>query len=184
MLNKFNKDELISRLKSFDQELEIINIKCKIGLIGGAAFLLSGWIERATKDIDAYVLFNGNPKKFEPEIIKIANRYDINHDALIYAEEVIGPLQSEDEWTLLCDVKFNNLEVFIPSPNTLAITKLFVAIKRDDYSDITTKEFLRDVDIEAVKKHIDFLYNDPNGYLTKETYDKLVESYETWIEKI
>jgi len=90
-----NKKLIYEKLKEFDQELIRLTLKCKIEIVifGGSFFIMNDFINRKTRDIDVAQIKNKNDKKlvkFNKNVEKIANKYDINTKSIFILVDVLN----------------------------------------------------------------------------------------------
>lgn len=127
-INTRNIDELLEevneQLIKFKKSIEFV-------IVGGTAFLLKGWVDRVTKDID---LINKENKKIIGMLSEVLE-IDINNHTTVPSFKYIFEGWNDSK-TLLKEM--SNLKVFVPEDEFLIATKFFT--RRND-RDITNAAY-------------------------------------------
>ncbi len=136
------KESVINNFKNLNDYLEEKNLHISLIVMGGAWFLLNEISERETHDIDVVVYKDEKYMTFSdlsPTAKKDIYAYDIN--SAVEAFGISRILQFDDKPKNM-NLGFSNLEVLLPSPELILLTKLKAS--QDRGSDKSRKKYDED----------------------------------------
>lgn len=169
------KEELLTRLRAFDNEARISAVKIlskpQVVILGGSAFILLDKIERATYDIDVLTM----PREFSDLI----ERYDMNLGVSAYMDSL--PYNYEDRLVSV-DIEGSFLKYFTPSLEDLVITKLY-AMRPSDEEDITSDRVLASLDWELLEKLVFDKNEAAASALVERRYKEMVHAFQEYKER-
>ncbi len=170
-------DAILEKLDELDVMCELNGIQAQILILGGAGLLLLMEMHerkfRPTRDIDINILSSTD----EAGIRKILQ--DLAIDILDGVVEV-PPMEDfkEKEKLKIEDAGFQNIEVFVPTIELLACTKIF-SKREKDLQDLRETDLLvicnKDALLEMVDEYKDYLLNPHDPDLN---YYQLVHIFE------
>lgn len=172
-----SKRDLIEILHHIDYELGEIPILGKVSLtiFGGSALLLKSNLH-VTSDIDAFIRMEHEDSK----VRKVLAKYSVSNSIEGVMElPPIEDVQSEFE---KLNIKFNHLEVYLPSTEHLIISKVFTTRQTPkDMEDILKSGILGNANIKKLKE----LYEEYLKYivLSRSRYNDLYDLLEQWEKK-
>ena len=163
-----NLFELRERLIEFDEEILLLfeDKKFECVIVGGGAFLIMGFISRATMDIDIL--------SASEEIIPFFDKYDMN---MKVSELVFRfPYNYEDRLVKI-EISTKAVTYYSLSLEDLIVSKLY-ARRRKDQQDIRTEEVIRNVDWIKLDN---LIIEAELSALNKREYNELITSYEDYL---
>ena len=132
-----NRDELISRLLAFDEEVYLTyspRERIKVVIVGGGALILMRTISRMTMDIDVLMASH--------KIQDLMAEYDINTNVQSYMNNF--PFNFEDRLVPV-DIESKAIDFYTASLEDIIVAKLYSA-RPTDIEDITSPDVLSKAD--------------------------------------
>lgn len=168
------KNKLLANLIKIDEEVSLLfeptNVKIKIVITGGGAFLLKGLISRSTPDID---VLNGYK-----QIEFILNKYNANTRVNAYSD--CFAYNYEDRLEKV-ELKTKMLEYYVLSTEDLIISKLF-SFRPKDIEDIKSTMKKGVVNLNKLIQIVDS-GEVKNACLSDRHYDEFMFNYNKFLKE-
>ena len=164
-----DRDELIKNLKLADREIHgFFRGKKTIDVViaGGSSLMIRGLLSRQTDDIDAISFYN--------DVEQIFNKYDINSRILTFGDSLAE--NYEDRLEDL-NIETKAVRYHLLSLEDLVIMKLH-SQRGKDYTDITSKEVVSNLDWDKLKQIIDS--GEADVSFNERRYKEFLDRYEKY----
>jgi hypothetical protein len=135
-------------------------------IVGGSAFILSGYNDRATHDID--VLFAENA------MARIMASYNMNGSVAAYSDCI--PYNYESRLQRL-NIETKSVDFFVPSLEDLVVLKLY-ASRPSDIDDLSSSATIAAIDWELLEKLIYDENESKASILSERRWQEMCDAYE------
>ena len=115
------RKELEEKIMSLDQDLERMGVEIELVIVGGAAFVLKGLIDRSTEDID-------HLNKVQSIVSGLLKRYDVNRRVITF-ESTFGDWKND---IIPLNTNTKNIRLKTISNERLLASKMFSNKRFDD----------------------------------------------------
>jgi hypothetical protein len=167
-----NQNDIANRIREFDREAHLLlgdaSMSVRVIIMGGSAFVLSGFTLRATHDIDVLSV--------PSNLMTLLQKYDMSSSVASYSdclpynyEDRLKPIALEDTF----------LQYLTPSLEDLVVTKLY-GMRPPDLQDITSQGVLRTIDWNLLER---LVYDPHEAYasaLSERRYKEMVYAFEQY----
>jgi hypothetical protein len=174
-LAEFNEEDLLERIYDFDEEARLrlkgFQSGASVVIMGGGAFILSGFSDRMTCDIDVLTV--------PQALTDMLRNFQMNTAVMAHVDSL--PFNYEDR---LVDLPLENtfLHYQRPSLEDLVVTKLY-AMRPPDIKDLRSPEVLAQINWELLD-HIVYDKDEAKASaLNERRYSEMVQAYEDYREE-
>lgn len=181
------KKELINKIESLNRRLVIKDKVVELVIIGGAALILYGKVDRYTEDLDSFIKCQDEFFSIEQHWIKdMANKYTFNSHAENVVPRIYEMLKMDNKMFEYKELELSNVKIWLASMEFVTFLKILAAIDRGtrkhDYTDlIWVKRDFDDFDFEHFQKFVDFYWDTYSGETFRNKFNKFYEDWLGWV---